>query len=131
MSAFIKTAVIALQFIVVTAIISVVYGFFERGRLTFAHVFNANFAVGAIILSIAALMMFLPPRAIFNKWTSRISGFITDRKTGHVAPEDTSGYIMDAHQAKQKKAFEFLFLGLSIIVITGVIQLFLAVIIRG
>ena len=128
MRAFIKTAVIALQFVLVTAVLSIVYGFFERGRFTLAHIFNTNFAVGAIILSVAVIMMFLPPRAIFNRWTSRISGFRTDRLTGQAAPEDTAGYIMDEHQKKQKKAFEILSLGLLIIIITGVVQLLLSVI---
>ena len=131
MSAFIKTVFIALQFILVTAVLSIVYGFFERRGFTLAYVFNTNFVVGAVILSVAVIMMFLPPRAIFNKWTSRISSFKKDKETNQVAPEDSTGFVMEQHQLKQKKAFEILFLGLSIIVMTGLIQLFLAVIIRA
>jgi hypothetical protein len=112
----IKTFVLSVQLILITAAASIVYGFIVRRRFTLAYVFNANFIVGAIIVCIALVRMFLPARFKFDK--------LTDHTTF------VERFLGDEHKSKQEKAYNFLYLGLLTIIITGLIQLALAVLIK-
>ena len=97
--------------ILVTAVLSIGYGFIAKRRFTLSYIFYANFMLGAIIMSIAVVMMILPARLKLGKLTDHTT--LAQRYT-------------EQHAQKQEKAFEFLFLGLSVIIITGLIQLALA-----
>ena len=112
MKAFIKTLVVSLQLMLTAALISAGYGFF-RGA-PFAYVFNVNFLLGAIIICIALVRMFLPVRIKSDK--------LTDHTT-------IGQRYAEQHGQKQEKAYEYLFLGISVIIITGLLQLLLSVLI--
>ena len=112
-----RTVVMALQFILVTSVAAVGYGFIRRGSLTPAYIFTANFVVGVVIISVSLLMMIIPASFKFDK--------LTDHTTF------TERYYVGRHMEKQKKAYGFLFLGLSIVLITGLVQIFLARALRG
>jgi len=77
-----------------------------------AYVFTANFVVGAAIICLALVTMILP------------AGFKLDKLTDHTTFAER--YYLERHREKQKKAFGFLSLGLLVVVITGLVQLFLA-----
>ena len=85
-----------------------------RGRFTLAYVFNANFLAGALIICVALVMMLLPGSLKFDK--------LTDHTT-------FSERFIEQRSKRQKKAFEFLYLGLCIIIITGLIQIMFAAVI--
>ena len=116
MTAFIrttvKTAVISLQLILATTVLSVVYGFIRRGTFTLVYVFNTNFFVGAIITTIGVIRIFLPDFFKFDKLTDHTTLFQR---------------YAEQREKKQEKAYEYLFLGMLVIVITGLVQLALAV----
>jgi len=114
MAAFGKTVVFSLQLILVMAAISVVYGFIAQGRFTLAYVFRLNFLVGAIIICVALVMKFFSFRFKFDK--------LTDHSTFNER-------FMEQHKQTQEKAHTFLFLGLLVIIITGLIQIVLAAVI--
>jgi len=113
---FARTAVMALQFILVTSVAAIVYGFIRRGSFTPAYIFTANFLVGVIIISISLVMMIIPVSLKFDK--------LTDHTTF------TERFYVGQHMEKQKKAFGFLSLGLFIVLITGLIQILLAFLLR-
>jgi hypothetical protein len=128
MTAFLKTVVIALQFILVTAVLSIVYGFIAHRQFTLDYVFRANILVATIILGVALLLFMLPAALIHNKLTGKLYGFKPDKLTDHSTYMERQ--YVDKHQEKQKKAYEFLFLGLSIMIITGVIEILAAIVFR-
>ena len=107
-----KTAIISAQFVLATSVIAVIYGFFARRHFTLAYVFNATFLVGSIIICVALVLMILP------------IGFKRDKLTDHTTFIER--YYMEGYRKKQKKAYEFLFTGLFIIIIAGLVQLFLS-----
>ena len=111
MAAFAKTVVLSLQLILVTAVLSIGYGFITRGRFTLAYVFTANFLIGAGIICVALVMKFFKVRFKFDK--------LTDHSTFNER-------FMEQYKQTQEKAHTFLFLGLLVIILTGVIQIILA-----
>ena len=127
MKDFIKTVVIALQCIALTTVLSFIYGFIARGRLTFAYVFNWNFAVGTFFLCVALLLFFLPAALVHNKLTGKIPGFKPDNLTDHSTYMERN--YAGKHLKKQAKAYEVLTLGLLVMVISSVIQLLLSFIV--
>ena len=127
MAKFLKTALIALQFILVTALLSIVYGFIVRRHFTLAYIFHANFLVGTIILCVALLIFVLPAGLIHNRLTGKIPGFKPDKLTDHTTYMERR--YAEKHMEKQEKAYEFLFLGLMIMIITGLLQLLVSVLV--
>ena len=115
MKSFIKTLVISLQAIAVCAVLSIVYGFIVQEGFTLRFMFYACFMVGAIIICISLVLLFL---SAFN--------FKMDELSDHTT---LAGRYMEQKEQKRAKAFEFLFMGIMMIVITGLIQLLLAVLI--
>ena len=111
-----RTAVISLQFILVSSAAAVGYGFISRGSFTPAYIFPAGFLTGAVIISVALVMMVVPVSLKFDKLTDHTT--FTDR------------FYVGRHMEKQKKAFGFLSLGLLIVLITGLIQVLLALALR-
>jgi len=127
MAVFLKTVLIALQFILVTAVLSIVYGFIVRGHFTLAYIFHANILVGTIILCVALLIFVLPAGLIHNRLTGKLDIFKFDKLTDHTTYIERT--YAEKHLKKQEKAYEFLFLGLLIMIITGLLQLLVAVIV--
>jgi len=110
----VKTILVAFIFICAAALLSIVYGFIDQGSFTLVYVFKSCFLTGAFIICMAIIRMILP------------TGLKPDKLTDHSTFLTRSG---EKHKEKQQKAFEFLFLGISIIVISGLLQLLLSVII--
>ena len=114
MTSVIKTITNSFKLILIISALSIIIGFFTHGRFTLAHIFNANFLAGAFIICIALVMMFVPASFKFDK--------LTDHTT-------FAERHLEKHDQKKKKAYEFLFVGLTIIIIAGIIQIILAVLI--
>lgn len=110
-----KTAVMALQFIALTSAAALVVGFVRRGSFTPVYIFSANFLVGTIIIAVSLVMMVIPVELKFDKLTDHTTFF--------------ERYYIERHGKKQKKAFEFLFLGLLIVSITGLVQLLVSLVV--
>ena len=96
---------------------AIVYGLASRGALTFAYVFNANFLAGSAIVAVGLVLLFWPGRVKFDK--------LTDHTTL------VQRHYIDRRLVRQKKAYPCIFLGLTIIILAGTIQLALAAIIPG
>jgi len=95
------------------AVLSIIYGFITRGSFTLAYVFNANFLLGAIIIAVAVMLRFFS--FVFIRF---------DKLSDH---SNFSERVSEQYMEKQQKSNEFLFLGLLITIITGLIQLAIAV----
>jgi len=109
-----KLLILSLQFFALATVASVVYGFIADGRFTPAYVFLANFLGGAVIIGISLLMMVTP---VFVKF-------------GKLIDHTTFGKRMFEERAnRQERALSVLLLGISIIVVAGMIQLVLSLII--
>jgi len=122
MAAYLKTILIALQFILLTAVLSVVFGFITQSRFTLEYVFIANFSIGSIIISIGLLMKFFPGVAFFKHLR-------TDKLSDHSTFADR--FISGIYLPRQEKAFGFIVLGLAVIIITGLIELIVWVLIQA
>jgi len=114
MASFLKTVLVSLKFILVITILSIAVGSVVRGRFSLAYVFNANFIAGAAIICAGLVVLLLPTRFKFGK--------LVDHTT-------FSERYLEHRRQKQEKSREFLFMGLSIVIVTGIIQLLLAVLI--
>ena len=75
-------------------------------------IFNAGFLAGAIIICAALILMFIPTGL-----------FTSDKLSDHSTFLER---IMEKREQRRKKAYEFLFIGIIVIVITGLIELALA-----
>ena len=87
----------------------VLYGFITRKGLDLRNIFNANFFIGMLIICVGIVVLFAPAR-IFKK----------DKLYDH------STYVqrhVEHREQKQGKAYEFIFLGILVIINTGLIQL--------
>ena len=114
MAALLKTFITCLQLIIIIAVVSIGIGFIIRGGFTFAYVFTANFFAGVVIICAALVMMFLP------------ASFKLDKLTDHTTFNER--YVEKQGQRKER-AYEFLFLGIMMIITTGLIQLLLSVLV--
>lgn len=115
MSAFFRTIIISLQLILVTSVLSVGFGFIKCGEFTLAYVIRANLAVGTVITCFGILMKLFPAFIKYDDLTDH--SYFIER------------YYAEQYYPRQEKAFSFLFLGLSEIIITGAIQLVLSAVI--
>ena len=115
-----KTLLIALQAIVVIGVIAVIYGLIVHRRFTIEYIFTANIIVATIVLCVALLIFMLPAGLIYNKLTGKLIGFKPDKLTDHSTYMERR--VAGQHMEKQKKAYEYLFLGLAMMIITGVLE---------
>ena len=115
MFAFLKNILTAFFLILAAALLSVVYGFIASGAFTVAYIFNACFLTGAFIACVALIRMILP------------TGWKLDKLTDHSTFMTRSG---EKHREKTEKAREFLFVGIAVIILAGLIQLLLSAVIR-
>ena len=113
MKKFLKLCFISLQFITLIAIISIIYGFFNKN--TFGYVFRVNFLIGTITIAISLVLLLMP---IFLK---------KDRLTDHTTY--TEKYL-DVRDKKQSKAYEILYLGLLNITFTALIEFIVWILFR-
>ena len=111
---FIKTTVIALQFVLGLSVIMMIYGLLSKDPLNPGNainhdlIFNACFLLGAIIICIALVIRFIPSRLLFDKLTDH-SNFAERYR--------------EQYEQKSEKSNEFLFLGIMVIIIAGILQI--------
>jgi hypothetical protein len=120
MAAYLKTVLIALQFILLTAVLSSVFSLVTQGRFSLDYVFTANFFIGAVIICIGLFMKFFPGMAFFKNLKA-------DKLTDHSTFNDR--FIFGIYLPRQEKAYGIILLGLAVILITGLIELTLWVLI--
>jgi len=108
-----KKLLISLFAILTATIIAIILGFFASGDngFSFAYIFPANFLAGAILICIALIRLILPANFKPDKLTD--SSTLIERQ-------------FDQRKEKQKKSQVFLFSGILVIVITGIVQLVLS-----
>jgi hypothetical protein len=111
MASFLKIAVISLWTCLAASVLAVIYGFFEAGGFTLAFIFNANFLTGSALICFALVRLILPVSFKPDK--------LTDQST-------MSERYIEPRRQKQEKAYKFLFSGILVIIIAGVVQLVLA-----
>ena len=109
-----KTFLISLQLILITALLSIGYGYITTKTFTPVYIFKSNFVAGAFIICTAIVMMIFP---VFLKF-----GKLIDHST-------FSQFFMEKREQKREKAYEFLYLGIMVIINTGLIQLVFAALI--
>ena len=105
-----------MQLVVVTSLAALGFGFIARGGFTLAYVFPANFALGAFIICIGLVMTLAAGRIKFDT--------LTDHST-------FAERFFEKYARNKEKAAGFLFLGIAVIIVTGLIQIALAVVIRS
>ena len=104
-----KTVVISLHFILATSLIMYVFGLVTKRGFDLATIYNANFFIGSFIIGVGIIVMFMPTRFVkFDK--------LTDHST-------FAQRYAELREVKQEKAYGFIFLGILMIIITGLIQI--------
>ena len=88
--------------------VMMIYGII-RGSIDLDLIFNACFLVGAIIIGAALVVLILPSRALFDKLTDHSN--IVER-------------TRELRERKRERAISIIFLGIMVIIITGIIQIF-------
>jgi len=108
-----KIPVISLLTILAATIIAVILGFLAPAEnvFSFAYIFPANFLAGAILICISLIRLILPASFKPDKLTD--SSTLIERQ-------------FDQRKEKQQKARVFLFSGILVIIITGLVQLILS-----
>ena len=109
MKALFKTFIISLQFILATSFLMVLHALIMRRGINLTLIFNANFFIGMLIISVGLVVMLLPARFLKLDKLMDHSTFIQR----HV----------EFREQKQEKAYGFIFLGIMVIVNTGLIQM--------
>ena len=107
-SRFLKLVIIAFYFTFGTAVIIMTFGLFTRGSVNFDMIFNACFFIGALIICVALVMMFLPYRVIFEKLSDHSN--VAER-------------YREQRDQKNLRANEYIFVGIMVIMMTGLAQL--------
>jgi hypothetical protein len=120
MAAYLKTILIALQFILLTAVLSAVFGLITQGRFTLDYVFTANFFIGAVIICVGLFLKFFPGLGFFKNLKD-------DKLTDHSTFNER--FIFGIYLPRQEKAYGIVLLGLAVIIITGLIELIVWVLI--
>jgi len=105
---FVKFSLTAFGFMVLGAIISILYGFFVAGRFTLEFVFIVNFFIAAIVIIVAIIFIFFPTFLKRDKLLD--DSTIVQR-------------YAEAREEKFKKAHEMLYVGLLYGVYTAVLEL--------
>ena len=103
-----KTFIISLHLIVMAFLAGIVFGFIRHGLFTLIYTFVACLLLGVLFIFMGLLVRLLPN---FLK---------VDKLTDHTTFAER---FSDKHIEKQKKGNEFLFLGLLIVIISGLIQI--------
>jgi len=120
MAAYLKTVLIALQFILLTSVLSTVFSLIRQGRFSLDYVFTANFFIGAVIICFGLFMKFFPGMAFFKNLK-------TDKLIDHSTFNER--FIFGIYLPRQEKAYGIVLLGSAVIIITGLIELTLWVLI--
>ena len=106
-----KTLSMSAFLVAVISALSIAYGFITLRAFTLAFAFIANFAVGAVII-LAGFALLLTPTFLLN--SVRKSNLI-DHTTGQ--------RLWEEREKKRVRAYELMYIGMSNISITAVVQL--------
>ena len=101
--------------VVAVAVVSVIYAFFAHGRFWPIYVFDANLIVGAFVIG-AGIITFAMP--------------VTLKKSKLIDYTTHAPLHMEARVKKRARAYNFIYLGISNIVITVLAQYILSLIWR-
>jgi hypothetical protein len=116
MKLYLKLLLVSLCFILIVAALSIVYGFIAHSAFTLRYVFNANFAVAAVLIAVGIVLFFIP--SSFVDKGSRL----LDRST-------LVERSFDSRERRQQNAGLILWLGIYNTLLAGLIQILLSVII--
>ncbi|MCL2557818.1 MAG: hypothetical protein FWE09_05010 [Treponema sp.] len=111
MSRVARTCLSALLIVAGASAAATIYGFASSGSFTLAYVFNANFLAGSLLTFVGLFFMVspaLPPRDGFSDHSSYNERFA------------------ERYFARKKKGRKFLFLGVLVLLISGLAQMALA-----
>ena len=103
---------ICLQFNLVITLGGLIYGAIVHRYFTVRYLFSANFLVGSIVILIGLIMLFVPVRP---------KGKLIDHSTYADA-------LLELREQKRKKAYDMMYLGMSIILIMAILQVLIALI---
>ena len=110
---YLKLLLVAVCFVVVVAVCSIVYGLIAHRFLTLRYVFEANFLVGIILIVLGIVLTFLPS-AVFTR-----TGKTTDRFT-------LMQRSLDSREKRQSKARLILWFGIFVVLLAGLAELLLS-----
>ena len=102
----------ALLFNLIFSTIGIIYGTILLSRFSLLYLFTANFLAGAIIVLIGVVVFIIPIRP---------KGKLIDHST-------VGETMMEMREKKRKKSLEIIYLGMFIILIPALIQLFLSLV---
>jgi len=107
-----KTVFIAFQLVVVVSVISVIYGLVTDGKFTISYIFIANFATAALVIAAALVILIIPANM-----SARI------RKSNLIDHTTYKEAYMEEREKKREKSYEILYLGITALLLTGIIEL--------
>jgi len=103
-----KTLGVATVLVVVVSIIATIYSFVDLGYFFIDYLVTANFAVGGLVIAVGLLNYMLPTRLGQSKLIDHTT--YAERK-------------LEAREAKRKKSYEFLYVGIAVIAIAGTAEM--------
>jgi len=110
---YLKLLLVAVCFVVVVAVCSIVYGFIAHRVFTLRYIFEANFLVGVVLIVIGIVLTFLPS-AVFTR-----TGKTTDRFT-------LVQRSFDSREKRQSKARLVLWFGIFVVLLAGLAEILLS-----
>jgi uncharacterized protein YjeT (DUF2065 family) len=102
-------------FVLVVAVVSVIYAFFTHGRFWPTYIFTANIAIAAFLILTGIVVFAFPVRLKKSR--------LLDHST-------VVEMRMDAREKKRKTAYMLIYTGICNIVITAIVQYLLSLIWR-
>ena len=105
----------SLVFIGIVAILSIIYGLIAHGFFTLSYVFVANFLIGAVVIAAGIFAMFVPSSMLPKG----------DKLFDHTTYVQRS---FNARQRRQKLSMEILMVGITNIVLAGLIEILVSMI---
>ena len=117
MKKYYKLLLTSLCFIMIIALLSIVYGLIVHQIFTLRYIFGANFLLGAIVILTGLVILFVPSVLV---------------KKGRKLLDDHSTHIersFEEREQRQHKAREIIWVGIFNIVLSGLIQVLLSMII--
>ena len=103
-----KNLALSATIIIITAISSVIISSISAGNFIFNYIFISNFVVGAVVL-LAGILQFLKP--------------IWLKKSNLIDHTNYKEILIEKREEQKQKANEILIVGISIILITGIIEI--------
>jgi len=113
LNGFLKILRTSAALVVATAAVSIIYAFFTHGRFWLGYIFTANLALGAIIIG-AGLVLFMKPTML--------------KKSKLVDHTTHTEKLIEAREQKNKRAYYFMYIGISNTLIAMVVEYLLSLI---